>query len=202
MGLRLRFLEWWTPGFLIKRELQSINKQITEALKALIPADVFQKVDFPQMPQESIHEQRAAMAQTHTKLVKMLEQALGHEQAIQQGREALFLVGQRIGRKTRAQLGVGDNPADLERAAKILYRVLGISFHLQWLNSSSAVAIIDRCALSKEYSEFTCEILCATDEGVISGLQPNVTMKFVKYMTGGCQNCRATLQFTPKEATV
>jgi hypothetical protein len=201
MGLRLKFLAWWTPSFLIRRELKSIAKLTTEALKAQIPSDVLQKVDLPQMPQKSIQEQRATMAKTHTLLVKALEQAVGHEQAIQQGRAALFLVGQRIGKKTRTQLGVSDDPADLEQAAKVLYRVLRITFHLQWLNSSSAVALIDHCALSEHYSEFTCQILCATDEGVISGLQPNVTMKFAEYMTGSCQNCKATLNFVPTEVT-
>jgi hypothetical protein len=111
----------------------------------------------------------------------------------------LFLVGQRLGIETRVKLGVGDNPKDLERAAKILYRVLGIEFHLQWLDGKNANAIIDRCALAQKYSVLTCEVLSATDEGVINGLQPNVTMKFKEYMTSGCKNCRAELHFNKKE---
>jgi hypothetical protein len=180
--------------------LQSISKKTIEALKAQIPPDVLQKLDLPQTPLKSIQDQRALMAKTHTLLVEALEQALGQEEALKRGRAALFLVGQHIGKIIRAQLGVGDNSQDLERAAKVLYRVLGITFHLQWLNDSNAVAIIERCALSEHYSQFTCQILCATDEGVISGLQPNVSMKFVEYMTGNCPNCRATLQFNPKGA--
>lgn len=139
------------------------------------------------------------MAKTHTELVKALEAAVGHDKAVGLGREALFSVGQEIGRQTRSKLGVGDNPKDLTRAAKVLYRVLGIEFHIEWLDDSNAVAIIDRCALAQQYSKLTCRVLSATDEGVINGLQPNVTMHFKEYLTGGCKNCRADLHFNPKE---
>ncbi len=141
------------------------------------------------------------MAQNQAKLVEALEAAIGREEAIRLGREALFLVGQDIGKKTRIKLGVSDNPADLPKAAKILYRVLGIDFHLERINNSRAQAIIDRCALAEQYSKLTCQVLSATDEGVIKGLQPNVTMKFKEYMTSGCKNCKADIQFNEKENT-
>ena len=118
------------------------------------------------------------MAQTHAKLVEALEAAVGHDKAVALGRESLFSVGVNLGKQTRSKLGVGDNPKDLIKAAKILYRILGIEFHLEWLDESNAVAIINRCALAEQYSKLTCEVLSATDEGVIKGLQPNVTMQF------------------------
>ena len=139
------------------------------------------------------------MAQTQAKLVESLVAAIGREETIRLGREALFLVGQDIGKQTRLKLGLKDNQKDLTRAAKILYRVLGIDFHLQWRDSSNATAIIDRCFLAENYSKLTCEVLSATDEGVIKGLQPNATMKFKKYMTNGCKNCRADIHFNEME---
>ncbi len=139
------------------------------------------------------------MAQTHRELVEKLVATLGHEEAVKLGREALFSVGQNLGRQTRAKLGVGDSPADLTKAAKILYRILGIDFTLQWQDGTHATAVINRCALAEQYSALTCEVLSATDEGVIRGLQPNVEMHFEQYLTGGCKNCIAKITFNQKE---
>ena len=110
-----------------------------------------------------------------------------------------FWWGKNLGKKARNSLGVGDSPNDLSKAAKILYRVLGIDFHLEWHDQSSATVIIDHCALAQQYSKLTCEVLSATDEGVIKGLQPNLTMKFKEYMTSGCKNCWADIKFNGKE---
>jgi hypothetical protein len=110
----------------------------------------------------------------------------------------LFAVGVNLGKQTRSKLGVGDNPKDLIRAAKILYRILGIEFRLQGLDLTSANVIINRCALAQQYSKLTCKVLSATDEGVIKGLQPNATMQFKKYMTSGCQTCIVDIQFNER----
>jgi hypothetical protein len=196
VGLRLLVLGWWTPKYVIRRELQNISDQTTAALKTLLSQHgaIDPEVGAQRQP-AGIQEQRAAMAQTQTKLVDALVVAVGREEAVKLGREALFVVGQNLGKQARSRLGVGDSPKDLTRAAKILYRVLGIEFHLEWQGDLTAVAIIDRCALSEQYSELTCEVLCATDEGVISGLQPKVTMQFKEYLTSGCQNCKADIRF-------
>ncbi len=188
MGFRLLFLYWWTPNYLIKRELRNVSSQTTEALKKLIASYAPREVAATEQPfPTSLSEQRAMMAQTHAKLVQALVAAVGHEKAVTLGRESLFAVGVNLGKQTRSKLGVNDNPKDLVRAAKILYRILGIEFNLEWLDSSNAVAIINHCALAEQYSKLTCEVLSATDEGVIKGLQPNVTMHFKEYMTSGCQ---------------
>ncbi len=140
------------------------------------------------------------MAQTQAELVETLAGAIGNEKAIRLAREAMFIVGQDLGQKARTRLGVGDSQNDLTKAAKILYRVLGIEFHLKWHDKSSATVVIDRCALAQQYSKLTCQVLSATDEGVIRGLQPNLTMKFREYMTSGCKNCMADLSLNEKEA--
>jgi hypothetical protein len=200
MGLRLSLLYWWTPNYLIKRELRNVSNQTTEALKTLIASCAPREVAATEQPfPKSLSEQRAIMAKTHAKLVKALEAAVGHEKAVALGRESLFEVGVNLGKQTHSKLGVGDNPKDLIKAAKILYRILGIEFNLEWLDGSNAVAIINRCALAEQYSKLTCEVLSATDEGVIKGLQPNVTMHFKEYMTSGCKNCRANIHFNQKE---
>jgi len=202
MGLRLLILGWWTPKYIIRKELEYISEKTTIALKALISKYAIKGVEVSnqnQPPPTNIQQQRAAMAQTQARLVKTLVATIGHEEAIKLGRKALFLVGQDIGKQSRSKLGVSDNPKDLTKAAKILYRILGIEFHLEWLDNSNARAIIDRCALAEQYSKLTCEVLSATDEGVMKGLQPSVTMKFKEYMTSGCQKCRADIRLVKKE---
>jgi hypothetical protein len=204
VGLRLLVLSWWTPKYVIREELENISDKTTRALKALISKYADEQVGAANQnhqPPANIQEQRAAMAQTQAKLVETLASAIGHEKAVELGREALFMVGQNLGKQARSRLGVGDSPNDLTKAAKILYRVLGIEFQLQWHDQSNATVIIDKCALAQQYSKLTCEVLSATDEGVIKGLQPNLTMKFKEYMTSGCKNCRADINLSGKEAT-
>jgi hypothetical protein len=95
---------------------------------------------------------------------------------------------------------VGESREDLIRAAKILYRVLGIDFQFELHNSKDATIIVDECALSKKYSELTCKVLSATDEGVIKGLQPSCSMNFTEFMTSGCSKCRASIIFNKESA--
>jgi len=201
MGIRLLILDLWTPNFVIRKELDDIFGKTTAALQALISEYAKEKIevkDRKQQPPKAIKELRAIMAQTQATMVETLEATLGREEALRLGRKALFSVGKNLGMQARSRLGVGDSKSDLVTAAKVLYRVLGIRFHLDWIDNSNAVAIIDRCALSEKYSELTCEVLSATDEGVMQGLQPNVSMRFKQYMTSGCKNCKASIRFNQK----
>ncbi len=203
MGLRLLILSWWTPKYIIRKELENISNRTTRALKALITRYVAEPrviANHQHQSSTNIKEQRTAMAQTQAELVETLAGAIGNEKAIRLAREAMFIVGQDLGQQARTRLGVGDSQNDLTKAAKILYRVLGIEFHLKWHDKSSATVVIDRCALAQQYSKLTCQVLSATDEGVIRGLQPNLTMKFREYMTSGCKNCMADLSLNEKEA--
>lgn len=199
MGLKLLVLSWWTPKFVVRKELSNVSTQTIAALASVLARYVPQATDHvvqeKPVPQTSIEGQRAAMAQTHAQLVDALEAAVGREQAVKLCREVLFTVGQKLGGEARSRLGVGNSQTDLIRAAKILYRVLGIEFALEWLDNTNLRLTIDRCALVGPYSKLTCEVLSATDEGVITGLQPNTTMRFRQYMTDGCSTCTADVQF-------
>jgi hypothetical protein len=201
VGLRLLILDWWTPKYIIRKELANVSDLTITALKSIVAQYAPQELaaNSKQQTSTSIKEQRANMAETHAKLVETIEAALGHEKAVTLGREALFLAGENLGKQTRSRLGIGDSSKDLTKAAKILYRVLGIDFHIEWLDKSNAKVVIDRCSLAEHYSKLTCEVLSTTDEGVIKGLQPNATMKFKEYMTSGCKNCRADIHFNEKE---
>ncbi len=202
MGLRLRVLSWWTPKFVIRKELSNVSNQTVSALESALAAYGVRADTLIQAtpPQASIEGQRAAMAQTHAQLVEALEAAVGREQAEKRCRELLFAVGRNLGEETRSRLGVGNSQKDLIRAAKILYRILGIRFELERIGNRRLQLIVDRCALVDQYSALTCEVLSATDEGVITGLQPRATMRFAQYMTDGCRTCTADVHFNEVEA--
>jgi hypothetical protein len=199
MGIRLNILSWWTPNYLISKELDRIFNLTTNALKSLLevhdPITIAKIAKETEPPKGDIAQKRATMAKTHALLVKALSEAVGRDQAVNLGRKALFEVGQDLGKATRSKLGIGDSPNDLIKAAKILYRVLGIDFNVEWHGKTSGTLIVDRCAMAKEYSELTCLVLSATDEGVIRGLESNVSMIFTKRMTSGCSECTAQIEF-------
>jgi predicted ArsR family transcriptional regulator len=144
-------------------------------------------------PGESIEERRTAMAVKHSNLVKRLAEVLGKEEAIRLGREAMFKIGEKLGSETCQKLGVGRSLKDLIKAAKILYRILGIEFEVELQNPTNAVLIIKRCALAANYTELTCQILSATDEGTIRGLNQNMNMTFTERITSGQPKCKARI---------
>jgi hypothetical protein len=201
VGLRLQLLSWWTPKFIIYRELAHVSDHTIMAIESLLSN--YGSTECPagkkQKGRISIEQERTNMAQAHARLVETLESKFGYEKGVTIGRETLFSIGESLGKQTRNRLGVGDNPKDMIEAAKILYRIFGIEFHLEWRDESNAILIIDRCALSEHYSKATCEVLSATDEGIIQGLQPNSKMQFKEYMTSGCQKCKADIHFHKKE---
>ena len=196
MGAKLTFLSWWTPKFVITRELNEVSKLTTQVLKETLRsrAPNASLGDEVSETTRSIIEKREAMAKKHTILVNALVEALGQETAVKVGREGLFRAGKQLGSKNRKRLSIGDSQEDLVKAAKIMYRVLGIDFSVEWLGPNQAILTVERCALAKNYSELTCKVLSATDEGVLNGLNPNITMKFEKTITSGCKVCVAKIE--------
>lgn len=197
MGVRLLFLSRWTPKFLIYRELCRVDALTTDALEGLLSKySSNNKKEISKKDAStggSIEQRRDAMALKHADLVNSLAEVLGKEEAIRLGREALFKIGEELGSETGQKLGVGRSLQDLIRAAKILYCILGIDFEVQVQNPSNAILIINRCALAANYSELTCQVLSATDEGTIRGLNQNMNMTFTERITGGQPKCKARI---------
>lgn len=198
MGIKLFILSKWTPDYVLRKELDRVHKLTTNALKALLEIyapNAFAKIASEMaLPLGNVEEKRTAMAKAHVLLVDALSEAVGRDQAIILGRKTLFEVGKSLGKETRKKLGIRDSQ-DLIKAAKVLYRVLGITFEVEWQGKTTATLIVNHCALAEEYSELTCMVLSATDEGVIRGLEPNVNMSFKERMTSGCSKCTAQIQF-------
>jgi len=196
--LKLRLLAAWTPTWVISEELKKVQDVTVGALSNLL-RESGQNVDSEAIGSleevhKNINELRMAMAQQQATLVEALAEALGPSAAIEVGRETLFVVGQQLGRQSRDRLGVGSSRGDLERAARIMYRVLGINFQLKWQGTNEADVVVTRCALAQHYSMLTCMVLSATDEGVVNGLNPNTYMKFEKHITDGCKTCIAKIK--------
>ncbi len=200
MGIRLTFLSFWTPNYIISKELDRIFNHTTNSLKLLLQvhasSEYFKIANEIELPKGNIIKKRTAMAKSHALLVDALSNAVGPDRAINLGREALFEVGKRLGKETRNRLGIGNNSNDLIKAAKIMYRVLGIDFEVQWQGKKKGTLIVNRCEMAKEYSELTCHVLSATDEGVIKGLESNVSMIFTERMTSGYSKCIAQIEFS------
>jgi len=196
MGIRLFILDLWTPKFVINAELDKVSALTTDALKELLNTQMpsaTSEVAQKGLSSRSAKEKRAFMSKEHKDLVESLALALGREEAVRLGRDALFKAGEQLGKETRLRLGVGNSRRDLIKAARILYRVLGISFKVEWQGQTNATLIVDRCELAKNYSELTCTVLSATDEGVVKGLNPDMNMKFETWITSGCSNCTAKI---------
>lgn len=197
LGVRLLFLSWWTPRYILNRELRRVDALTTAALEGLLGEYSTPKKEYESKRVAasggSIEERRAAMALKHASLVSSLVEVLGKEEAIRLGREAMFKVGEKLGEETCQKLGVGRSLQDLIRAAKILYRVLGIEFEVEQQNSNTAILIINRCALAANYSELTCQVLSATDEGTIRGLNQSMNMTFTEKITSGLPKCKARI---------
>jgi len=195
-SLRLRLASFWLPEWSLKGQLEKVSELTTGALETLL-------ADRAPMAAARLHssmrpvvgnltECRAAMAWNHNALVESLVNEIGEKETFNLGRQSLFEVGLTIGGESRRLLGVGDDTGDLIRAAKTLYRVLGISFTVESQGDGLEI-VVRRCALSNYYSERACMVLSAVDEGVIRGLNPRVGMKFERMITSGFPTCIARI---------
>jgi hypothetical protein len=198
-GLKLFLASVWLPSHIIKGELDRVSAQTTDALRSLLEEnapDELRRVSTEiKAPSGSIEERRAVMAANHSLLLKALSDGIGRDKAVEVGREALFKVGVRLGEESRRRLGVGDSVEDLLTAARVMYSVLGISFTVEGEGGERSIEV-HRCALSEHYSELTCAVLSAIDEGAFRGLNPRASMSFKRKMTSGFPTCMAHVTIT------
>jgi hypothetical protein len=197
MNARLAAASLWLPPWTVRRELERVGEATTSVLDRLLVArspetlETIRRDDLPQ--RGSLRRRRAALAAAHTVRVARLVQLLGREEGIGEARRALFDAGVALGKEARQRLGVGQNRHELLRAARILYRVLGIRFRAEWRTSDEATVRIDRCALARAYSPEACLALSATDAGVVAGLWPGARLEFDERITEGKKACIARL---------
>jgi hypothetical protein len=199
VNLKLLLASVWLPNYVIKGELEKVATTTTDALRSLlekVAPNELQSVSMEiKAPTGSIEERRAVMATNHNLLVKSLSNGIGHDRAVEVGREVLFKVGVRLGKESRERLGVGESVEALLMAARVMYSVLGIRFTFSGEGGEYRIEI-QRCALSEHYSELTCTVLSAIDEGVVRGLNPKASMSFKRKITSGFPTCTAYIAIT------
>lgn len=192
MSIRLKIASFWLPDFILKRELDNVAMKtiggLDDLLKQYVPGIVINE----EVLRGSLEERRSIMANAHNKRVKRLIQELGHEKAVKIGRNVLFEVGYKLGQEARRKLGARNSFEDLELAARILYKVLGIEFKIE-NKDVNMIMVVNRCFLSKYYSPESCMILSAADEGVVRGLNENMGMQFKERITEGAHECIACI---------
>lgn len=199
-NLKLLIASFWTPRKILLKELKKVYFQTNRALDSLLEENNLKNPvsysDNDDLKGMSLEQLRRKMANDHKAKVSKLAATVGRKEAIQQGRKKLYEAGIRIGENARLELGVGDSISEVMKAAKILYRVLGIDFKIDFLSNTEAIMIVNRCSLSKYYNDTTCEVLSAADEGVVRGLNPNSIMTFQERITSGATTCKAKIKIT------
>ncbi|RJR30668.1 MAG: hypothetical protein C4574_02090 [Candidatus Latescibacterota bacterium] len=198
MSLRLALLSLWTPKRALAEMLGRVEETTVAALDGLLakhsPGRLAEIRAAEHLPGPGLDGRRAAMAAAHNARVSALIEALGRERAVSEGREALFKAGVALGKEARERLGLGKGFRDFERAARILYRSLGIDFTLAKLDGGGMLMRVHRCALSEHYAPGACAVLSAADEGVVRGLDPTLAMRFEQRMTDGPAECVARIE--------
>ncbi|MEN4018653.1 MAG: L-2-amino-thiazoline-4-carboxylic acid hydrolase [Methanobacterium sp.] len=199
MNIPLKIASLWLPDFILKKELDNVAIKtingLNDVLKQHAPEKIIDKKD--EVLKGSLEERRTIMTKAHNRRVKALIEELGYENAIKFGRKAMFKVGYQLGRDARLKLGVGDDFKDLELAARVLYKILGIEFKIE-NKGGNIIMVVNRCALSKYYTREACMVLSAADEGVVSGLNENVDMQFKERITEGASECIARINEVKK----
>jgi hypothetical protein len=197
MNARLAAASLWLPPWTVRRELERVAAATTSVLDSLLDQHLpgaLEAIRRDELPQcGSLPRRRDALAAAHTVRVARLAELLGREAGIGEARRALFDAGVTLGKEAQQRLKVGYNRHDLLRAARILYRVLGIRFRAEWKTSDEAIVRIDRCALARGYSPEACLALSATDAGVVAGLWPGARLEFDERITEGKEACIARL---------
>lgn len=196
MSIKLKIASLWLPNFILKKELDNVAtntiKGLNDVLNKYAPWKMEEILNEDEILTDTIEERRSIMARAHNNRVKALIEEIGYEEAVKIARKSMFEVGYQLGQDARRRLGVGDDFEDLQIAAKILYKVLGIEFKIE-NREGNIIMIVNRCALSKYYTREACVVLSAADEGVVHGLNENLSMKFKEKITDGSSECIACI---------
>lgn len=106
-------------------------------------------------------------------------------------REAAHDFGKALRRDLRLR-----SPAEVMRAGRLLYRILGIDFQ----GSASGEIKINACFFASHYSPQTCAFIAALDEGVLTGLAGGGRLEFTERITEHRPCCRARFLFPSEPA--
>jgi hypothetical protein len=174
------------------RWLELVDRTVCRSLALLIEDQAaVEAVTRGSMPRTPVRF-RTAMAGKHARLVDIMIERKGTEAGVREGRAAMHAAGIALGKRLRSELRLTDSEDDLFAAARLLYRILGIEFEVE-RNGEKGTMLVRRCALSEHYTQRTCEVISAMDEGVVMGLNPGAKMTFVRRNSTDPCACEAVL---------
>ncbi|OPY33136.1 MAG: hypothetical protein A4E32_00810 [Methanomassiliicoccales archaeon PtaU1.Bin124] len=192
MSFRLKLASAFIRGRLMIKWLELVDGKVSTTLSGLISdenmTDPIMHRTMPRTPGEF----RVAMARKHATLVRILIERKGAEKGMALGRDALHSSGVELGKMIRSELRLSDGQNDLMAAARLLYRILGIEFEMVEVGSDVRM-IVNRCSLADGYGASTCAVMSAMDEGVVEGLNPRMSMRFIRKNDGSRCPCEAEL---------
>jgi hypothetical protein len=182
VNLRLAAAEIGVPGLLRARKFRELTALTADAFGAAVP-------DLPLRP-------RTAQLEAYARWTRDLaERAAANGAAADLAgarlRERAFIFGGRLRRILKPR-----HPAEVMRAARVLYRLIGIDFR----GTEDGEIIVSRCLFSGIYAPATCAMIAALDEGVLAGLAGGGSLRFVVRLTEGGDCCRARFRFPGVEA--
>jgi hypothetical protein len=173
MSLRLRIAELGLPPAVRKRGIRELSELCARAFGT--PAPDLARLN----PEEALSLfarftcEQAARLQTDDDARRRIERRLREEAIV-------------FGSGLRRALGLR-TLAQAMRAARLLYRAVGIDFR----PSAAGEILIPACSFAETYTPATCRTIAALDEGLLIGLAGDGELSFSARLTEGHPACRA-----------
>lgn len=189
MNVRLSMASLLVRGRGQVKWLRMVDVAVTETLISSIGDERHvAPIVAQEMPDDPVRF-RTEMSRKHSLLVKELISLRGND-GIAHAKEELFKAGMRLGTEIRSRLKLSDGPEQLIAAARLLYRILDIEFHV---DADGKGIHVSRCSLASNYGPSTCDVISRMDEGVVHGLNPKANMRFRERNGSGAPICRAEI---------
>lgn len=176
MSLRLTLSPFLMRGQEQMRWLKMVDRAITEALVKLIGDERRTSMIVVQDMPDSLGSYRSSMSKKHDRLVYELFRVKG-DKGLEQAKEAMHMAGLLLGIEFKESLKLTDVPSETTTALRLFYRIIGIEYVI---DDDESTMKVWRCALSKNYSTITCEVISRLMEGIAHGLDPNLSLGFTK----------------------
>ena len=180
MNLRLVIASSYVPGFVKRRKLGELLCRTADAF-GVAP---------PDLTGTSFRECLGLFA-AFTR--DQAENAYRNEAPTRTIHSRLRSTAYEFGKKIKHTLKI-DSRADVMRAARLLYTMLGIDFD----GGADGRILIRRCYFSDIYSPHVCALISALDEGMLMGLAGGGRLEFASRITEGSDCCRAIFYFEEK----
>lgn len=177
MNLRLALASIHVPAALRRRGVEELARRTARAFEAAAP-------DVAGRPFGDALRRYALFTRERADLVAASPEGAARTRA------RLRTEAQEMGAALGRRLGVSSR-AEAVRAARILYRALGVDL----VATPGGSITVRACSFSATYTCRTCEVMAALDEGLFAGLLGEGHLAFTARITDGAECCLATFTF-------